>query len=914
MKVNTARSANVAKLLKFANMKLKFHNVGFSPRGKPIFPNAASKRKKNIIGNSATGVSTGRSSPTPAKWRRFRSISCSPALRTRNPLGRLKPPLQRGRPRKFVDKFSPTKSGVSQLRVRFRGWLTRVEEIAEDRGLDFVEKRSRTKAFGIVSKAECDENTLSPLRIVFDVMGFYRIEVFFVVKERGRISSEENAKEVILKVFAPNSPFVVCRGIADYDENGKQLGYDLNCLRKWEMPFKRVDSAKCELLHKPKNRKRRSGDVLYDVCTPCKKLHRNISEALKRKVNGKSRTAPKSNCNWKFLSPKAARKRRNALSQSKRKLKRELKKLRTLQCTLSDQQDHEMRDIASIIERDFSSELQDVIDGSSKKENGKSKVLRAIWEQDVKDRKEFWNDQRRNRNGRNNNRWSIITYRMALAVFCRSPAAYEALSGFSILKLPSQESLKHLRSGYFQADGPNWENLEESAEDYKSLKEEKRNNGLKEPLGWGVLICDEVKVAAKIQWNSRNNEFIGHSLTPDDMVSLHDIYEELNANQKKMRASYVFQFLWRDLSSEFDVIGPYFKSEAGMKHQFVMTCILNTTHAFHLYSFEVMAIVLDGASTNLAAMKYFTMGRAGSYGINDDPSVDEPHHIQAWFTNPFTGTKIFFIPCPSHELKSIIAALSSSKPNGRKHFNLWGTNFGWKQIIAMWNRELDRARRNCMLRVPGLKYRFVFRDAWTRLNVNPAKLMQQDHVIGELKEYAATTPADADQVSMTVQFLEATQSLFEFGILSHEKILDASSSVLTNMEDGFLFFVAWADYCYSEGHNLATPSQTVFLAWQTWDLLRLMYYGFREFCQEFLQRFPGCYIVPLKINGSGIETIFSQLRFSTTGNLSGSNYGYALSALTLRRSLHGHGHGKSKYRNARLYVRQKAIKRKHAKR
>ena len=125
-------------------------------------------------------------------------------------LAALKPPLQRGRPGKYVDKFSPTKSGVSRLRVRFRGWLTRVQEIAEDRGLDFVENRSCTKAFGIVSKAECDENTLSPLRIVCDVMGFYRIEVFFVAKERGRISSEENAKEVILKVFAPNSPFVVC--------------------------------------------------------------------------------------------------------------------------------------------------------------------------------------------------------------------------------------------------------------------------------------------------------------------------------------------------------------------------------------------------------------------------------------------------------------------------------------------------------------------------------------------------------------------------------------------------------------------------------------------------------------------------------------------------------------------------------
>ena len=48
MKVNTARSTNVAKLSKFANMKLKFHNVGFSPGGKPIFPNAASKKKKTL--------------------------------------------------------------------------------------------------------------------------------------------------------------------------------------------------------------------------------------------------------------------------------------------------------------------------------------------------------------------------------------------------------------------------------------------------------------------------------------------------------------------------------------------------------------------------------------------------------------------------------------------------------------------------------------------------------------------------------------------------------------------------------------------------------------------------------------------------------------------------------------------------
>ena len=106
------------------------------------------------------------------------------------------------------------------------------------------------------------------------------------------------------------------------------------------------------------------------------------------------------------------------------------------------------------------------------------------------------------------NRWSTITYRMALAVFCRSPAAYEALAGFDILQLPSVDSLRQLRSRYFQTDGPNWENLEEAAQDYKSLREEKRVQRLLQAQGWGVLIGDEVKVVTKIQWNSKNNECV----------------------------------------------------------------------------------------------------------------------------------------------------------------------------------------------------------------------------------------------------------------------------------------------------------------------------------------------------------------------------------------------------------------------
>lgn len=97
---------------------------------------------------------------------------------------------------------------------------------------------------------------------------------------------------------------------------------------------------------------------------------------------------------------------------------------------------------------------------------------------------------------------------MALAVYCRSPAAYKALSSFNILQLPSTDSLKQYRSAIYQGEGPNWENLQESASDCEKLKDERAKKGLKEPKSYGVLIGDEVKVVSKIQWNSKNNEYV----------------------------------------------------------------------------------------------------------------------------------------------------------------------------------------------------------------------------------------------------------------------------------------------------------------------------------------------------------------------------------------------------------------------
>lgn len=73
----------------------------------------------------------------------------------------------------------------------------------------------------------------------------------------------------------------------------------------------------------------------------------------------------------------------------------------------------------------------------------------------------------------------------------------------------------------------------------------------------------------------------------------------------------------------------------------------------------------------------------------------------------------------------MINALFSSKIHGTKAFQRSGKcTFGWKTIDDMYKRELARAQQNHARMVPRLKETHCLRDAWTKLNVLPAKIMQ----------------------------------------------------------------------------------------------------------------------------------------------------------------------------------------------
>ena len=88
-------------------------------------------------------------------------------------------------------------------------------------------------------------------------------------------------------------------------------------------------------------------------------------------------------------------------------------------------------------------------------------------------------------------------------------------------------------------------------------------------------------------------------------------------------------------------------------------------------------------------------------------------------------------------------------------------------------------------------------------------------------------------------------------------------------------------------YSVTDPTSNVFLSQQTWDLMGITWYGFKEFCKYLIQQHPGYAVFPLRLNGSAVETIFSCLKFIPGGHLSAVNFVTARANLITRYGVHG---------------------------
>lgn len=67
--------------------------------------------------------------------------------------------------------------------------------------------------------------------------------------------------------------------------------------------------------------------------------------------------------------------------------------------------------------------------------------------------------------------------------------------------------------------------------------------------------------------------------------------------------------------------------------------------------------------------------------------------------------------------------------------------------------------------IHGLLASYIERDSWTKLNVKPSKIFQQDAVLDELFSHASKTAGDSSTAQVH-KYLHALSKMFERGLLS----------------------------------------------------------------------------------------------------------------------------------------------------
>jgi hypothetical protein len=175
------------------------------------------------------------------------------------------------------------------------------------------------------------------------------------------------------------------------------------------------------------------------------------------------------------------------------------------------------------------------------------------------------------------------------------------------------------------------------------------------------LLLDEMKLSASLVWNSRDQSLSGFANNHEDLVSLQDLYvfvstldktptgkatvTETGDNPRHLkRSQYVLQFLWRDMTSDFDLIGPYYTSTDGLNAEWTYHCMWETIRTLNRFGFQTDLVVLDAATTNMAMIE-MCCGEANM----DYASMQ----VQPACFNPTTGRDMYFIVDPSHQYKNM---------------------------------------------------------------------------------------------------------------------------------------------------------------------------------------------------------------------------------------------------------------------
>ena len=162
-----------------------------------------------------------------------------------------------------------------------------------------------------------------------------------------------------------------------------------------------------------------------------------------------------------------------------------------------------------------------------------------------------------------------------------------------------------------------------------------------------------LKIQRKVAWNLKGAEITGYSASEEELKVLQDVVYSTAVQTGSQKASYIVQFLWRDLTSGFDLIGPYFPVESSMSSNVLQELIMLCLEALSSYGFKVSILLWDGESSNLTVLKLLSANPKAQFPMNSDAeTLRERYHVDASFINPEDphGNPFFLMICPSHQV------------------------------------------------------------------------------------------------------------------------------------------------------------------------------------------------------------------------------------------------------------------------
>ena len=159
---------------------------------------------------------------------------------------------------------------------------------------------------------------------------------------------------------------------------------------------------------------------------------------------------------------------------------------------------------------------------------------------------------------------------LALAVYVRSPAAYEVLKSFKILQLPSKLTLQSYTGAFLHEAGVCAESIVRQVDQYRTFQQSFQDQSGAVPLSDGAVIFDEVKAISSLIWKSRSHHLVGLAMSPQEQANLQDIFAIIDPTSRISKLIIFYSFCGGT------------SPQNPMTAKYVMACVLETVKLFQV--------------------------------------------------------------------------------------------------------------------------------------------------------------------------------------------------------------------------------------------------------------------------------------------------------------------------------------------